>query len=107
MINVAVKYTERGVIDDTDGTIYENLERTKIMDCSCVIALPTMLSVKDTRGKACSFFYDKMTQLLIDDTEIEKFTMKDIVEALVPSGSGSSSSDADDSSSADTTEGGN
>jgi hypothetical protein len=39
-------------------------------------------------GKACSFFYDTMTELSIDGKSIEKFTMKDIVTALTPSKGG-------------------
>lgn len=84
MIAVVVKYTEPGVVEDT-GLIYETLEHTKNMECSSVVALPEMLTVKDPMGKACSFFYDTMTALTIDGTAITKFTMKDIVKALDPS----------------------
>ena len=87
MIAVVVKYTEPGVVADT-GLIYEALEHEKIMDCSSVIALPEMLSVRNSTGKACSFFYDTMTKLTIDGKSIEKFTMKDIVTALTPSKGG-------------------
>jgi len=87
MIAVVVKYTEPGVVADT-GLIYEALEHTKTMECSSVIALPEMLTVKDPMGKACSFFYDTMTELSIDGKSIEKFTMKDIVTALTPSKGG-------------------
>ena len=87
MIAVVVKYTEPGVVADT-GLIYEALEHTKTMECSSVIALPEMLTVKDPMGKACSFFYDTMTALTIDGKAISKFTMKDIVTALTPSKGG-------------------
>jgi len=101
MINVAVKYTERGVVENT-GDIYDTLEHTKVMDCSSVIALPTMLAVKDSRGKACSFFYDTMISLSVNDVAIDTFTMEAITKALAPTGSDdSSSSDSSDSSSAD------
>jgi len=88
MIKIAVEYTEPGVVEDT-GLIYEALAHTKVMECSSLIALPEMLTVKDPMGKACSFFYDTMTALTIGEgdeaIEITKFTMKDIVEALDPS----------------------
>ena len=87
MIRVVVNYTEPGVVEDT-GLIYEALAHTKDMECSSLIALPEMLTVKDPMGKACSFFYDTMTELKIDGKTIEKFTMKDIVTALTPSKGG-------------------
>jgi len=87
MISVVVKYTEPGVVAET-GIIYQALERTKTMECSSVVALPEMLTVKDPMGKACSFFYDTMTALTINGKAISKFTMKDIVTALTPSKGG-------------------
>lgn len=77
MINVSIEYREEAVVPET-GLLVDDLPFTKKINCSAVITQPTLLVLKDTHGKSCSFFYEKIDKLVIDETEVEEISLEGI-----------------------------